>query len=1205
LTRPFDKHLDSDELDSLISLQGTNVSGSAQLSAPVLREAQRHVESCQDCSRKLQRHQFVHSEILRMRVHNPSPSTPECMGDAEWLEVAAGLLPEAKTRELMKHAAQCRHCGPLLKNAAEALVDEATPSEEALLVSLQSARPEWRKNMAATLQDSMRDRQPMSSWWRTAFAWPAPAYAFAGIVAVAVVAWIGLRALHPPSAEQLLAQAYSEHRTLEVRIPGARYAPMQAERGTAQSDFDKPHSLLKAKDLIGEALNKNPSDPKWLQARARAELLDGNYESAIKSLQRALETQPDSPSLLTDLGSAYFVRAESANRPIDYGNAIESFGKALAKSPEDPIALFNRALACEHMFLYTQAVDDWEHYLHVDPQSEWADDARRRLSALREKIEQHDKSSNEPLLNPNQIANASAHGIDLSDQLDKKIEDYLVLATTDWLPKAYPVDQTHMLDARESRSALEVLAGVLKSMHRDTWLEDLLSIRPSHSLAQAVEDLAVAIRADDRGDNVLALQRSHEAEQLFAAVGNDAGTARARVESMFAAHDAQDADACMNALNHARTTLDGQTYRWLAIQFHIEEGTCYGLAGDLGRSRQFYEQAASDAKASNYRVIYMRTQDHLSGIDSEDGNLSEGWVRAQHGLAKFWSAPCPPMRGYNFYFDLDEFARVSSQPHLQMAVWRDGIALSNSFEDKVIRAMSHSFMADAAVAAGQLGPAAKEFALTGQLLEQAPQIRTTRIARIEAESRLAEIEVADGKPELAVARLQKYSSSVEQLSDNVLSVLYETALGNAQEDSGQNAEAALRSALAVSALYLDSIPDERRRMEWIQRTANTYRCFSQFRLLHGDTMGALEAWEWYRGAALRVGRKLDGTQPSWVEPPPRVAGTLPGLTDITFISYALLPRGLAIWVYDNRGVFSYWSETNTAALSEDAANFRALCADSGSSMADLQRRSASLFKTLVAPIEGHLSADRTLVIELDDGLSGLPFEALLDSQNRYLGDRYSAISSLGVYYQPSTRKLRAIHADSFALAVAVPASNAAEYAPTPPLPDALSEGEWLARSFGNARLLKESGATVENVRAELPAAEIFHFAGHAISSPVRSGLLLSDGLLNAASLEKLSLARMQLAVLSACDTQDGSNGGATSADSLVRAFQRAGAARVVASRWNVDSRVTREFMELFYRALLSGNTVAGSIHQAQSALRSQPGLAHPYYWSAFTAFGAV
>src|SRR5208283_2472625 len=222
--RPFDKHLDSDELGMLVSLQETSVSGSEQLSEPALREAQRHVESCQDCSRKLQRHKFVNGEISRMRVPNPSSPTPECRGDAEWLEVAAGLLPEAKTRELMKHAAQCGHCGPLLKNAAEALVDETTPSEEALLASLQSARPEWRENMAATLRDRVRDRQVESPWWKAVFAWPAPAYAFAGIAAVTLVAWVGVRALRPPSAEQLLAQAYSEHRTLEVRIPGARYA---------------------------------------------------------------------------------------------------------------------------------------------------------------------------------------------------------------------------------------------------------------------------------------------------------------------------------------------------------------------------------------------------------------------------------------------------------------------------------------------------------------------------------------------------------------------------------------------------------------------------------------------------------------------------------------------------------------------------------------------------------------------------------------------------------------------------------------------------------------------------------------------------------------------------------------------------------------------------------------------------------------------
>ncbi|HEY4903744.1 MAG TPA: hypothetical protein VIH89_09755, partial [Candidatus Sulfotelmatobacter sp.] len=91
---------------------------------------------------------------------------PGCVEETEWLNVAAGLLTEAKTRELMKHAAQCGHCGPLLKNAAETLSDEVTPSEETLLASLSSARPEWRHNMATTLRGDLRKQQQKPLWWR-------------------------------------------------------------------------------------------------------------------------------------------------------------------------------------------------------------------------------------------------------------------------------------------------------------------------------------------------------------------------------------------------------------------------------------------------------------------------------------------------------------------------------------------------------------------------------------------------------------------------------------------------------------------------------------------------------------------------------------------------------------------------------------------------------------------------------------------------------------------------------------------------------------------------------------------------------------------------------------------------------------------------------------------------------------------------------
>jgi CHAT domain-containing protein len=829
---------------------------------------------------------------------------------------------------------------------------------------------------------------------------------------------------------------------------------------------------------------------------------------------------------------------------------------------------------------------------------------------LKEKVKQHDRSMATPLLTPAQIAKESTSDINLRDTLDQRVEEYLSLATTEWLPKAFPVRQIQSTEVDESQLALQILARVLSEKHSDTWLEDLLSGASSPGFSKAVSDLSIAVRADESGNNEIALQRSREAAQQFAYSGNRAGTFRAHVESIFAAHDAQDAKSCLEAAFRKPAELRTRSYRWLTIQFHIEAGTCYGLDGNLGEKRRLYQLAAGEASSFHYPVIYLRTQDHLSAVDNQDGNLGEGWARTRRGLQLFWSGCVPAMRGYNFYFNLYEFARVRKQPNLQIAAWRDGIVLSDSFSDYVLRAMAHSLMGSAAIAARQPSIAETEFEQSSALFAQAPQIKSTRIAHIEAETRLAEVDTAKGKPESAVARLRPYVPEVERFSDKLLGILFHAALGNAEAMAGNEAEAesTLRSALEISEIHLRSIHDDRSRVEWTDRTADVYRYFAQLRLLRGDSLGALEIWEWYRGAALRAGTppvRSGFMQAAELDIPQRVAEALPTLANTTYISYALLPHGLAIWVYDNRGVFSRWVDGDPVEIADKADHFRALCADSRSDLIDVQRSGRVLYQILVAPIEPYLSVDRTLLIELDDRISGLPFDALLDPQNRYFSDRYTAMSSLGIYYQPDAQQTAKIREDSPALVVAVPVPRTPGDVSEAPLADAVSEGEIVARNFSNPRLLTESRATVSGVLSILPSTAIFHFAGHALSSPARSGLLLSDDLLNASSLGKIGMPRMQLAVFSACDTEDNSNGGAGGANSLVRAFLRAGAGRVVASRWNVDSRVTREFMDSFYRTLLAGNTVPGSIHQAQSMLRGRAGSIHPYYWSAFTAFGSI
>lgn len=439
--------------------------------------------------------------------------------------------------------------------------------------------------------------------------------------------------------------------------------------------------------------------------------------------------------------------------------------------------------------------------------------------------------------------------------------------------------------------------------------------------------------------------------------------------------------------------------------------------------------------------------------------------------------------------------------------------------------------------------------------------------------------------------------------------MFYASLGDAQYRSGDlvAAEPSLRSAISLAESHLRSLSDDKSQVEWNQRASIAYREYTQLQLRRGKDHEALEFWEFYRGAVPRAQsgskNRLPGTQ-SPIQPG-EVTSRLPSLTTVTVLSFAILPQGLAAWVYDNRGVFAHWTEGDPSDIASKAARFRRLCSDPTSDDSTLRQNSRALYDLLIAPVEERLSPGRVLAVELDDRLSGLPLDALIDRQGRYFSERGPIVLSLGIYYRRDARPINPISSGSRALIAAVSSSSAIEGQSFGPLPDADSEGEMVGRSFRSAYTLSAQNATVAAVVSLLPAADVFHFAGHAFNSQQQSGILLSDALLTAGSLQKIALSRMQLAVFSACDTQGGSNDGTYDSDSLVRVFLRGSVPEVVASRWNVDSAATRQFMHLFYRFLLSGSNVPNAIRQAQTSIRAQPEMERPYFWAAFTDFGLV
>ena len=208
--RPFDKHIDDQELDALESASSKSGQGLRRLSPDAVREAERHVESCAACSGKVSKYRQLMNRFSNGVASEAAPRGIGCPQeqDVDWYEVAAGLWPELKAKQLIMHAALCDHCGPLLRAATSVVDDELTPQEERLLAELKApSRPAVKPT---------RDLAPPSSvsapFWRQFLRWKIFVPAVALMVIVGVLASRPSSAPTPFSGPKFVEYAVRAHR---------------------------------------------------------------------------------------------------------------------------------------------------------------------------------------------------------------------------------------------------------------------------------------------------------------------------------------------------------------------------------------------------------------------------------------------------------------------------------------------------------------------------------------------------------------------------------------------------------------------------------------------------------------------------------------------------------------------------------------------------------------------------------------------------------------------------------------------------------------------------------------------------------------------------------------------------------------------------------------------------------------------------------
>jgi tetratricopeptide (TPR) repeat protein len=164
-----------------------------------------------------------------------------------------------------------------------------------------------------------------------------------------------------------------------------------------------------------------------------------------------------------------------------------------------------------------------------------------------------------------------------------------------------------------------------------------------------------------------------------------------------------------------------------------------------------------------------------------------------------------------------------------------------------------------------------------------------------------------------------------------------------------------------------------------------------------------------------------------------------------------------------------------------------------------------------------------------------------------------------------------------------------------------------ATGFKASRALVMSGG--------LSQYRILHFATHGLldsERPHLSGIVLSlvdekgrhqNGYLRLQDIYTLKLPS-ELVVLSACDTGLGKEIKGEGLISLTRGFMHAGAKRVVASLWKVDSDATAGLMKDFYHAMFKkGLPPAAALKFAQGEVRKNKLWSDPYFWAGFVFQG--
>ncbi|HWG39898.1 MAG TPA: CHAT domain-containing protein [Candidatus Acidoferrales bacterium] len=1117
-----------------------------------------------------------------------SAQRPSCPEDDVLQELAAGILAPAMAEQAMLHVAECKSCGPTLRQYLKEFSEEQSPENIAILKQLHSSKPVLQKNLV---------RQLIGGGRRFFWLKPVPATAALVVVIFGLVLgsalWPGFQ-LH--KAQKEVAAAFVERRTTTMRLTSVDYSPyspfpivLGAEDGRGVDEV--PTSLHEASGAANKVLRAAKADPHWLQIQGRALLWESTPSSlakAEKDFQKARSEGLATPSLEIDLAVSYFERDSRAEHP-NLQRTLNLLNEVLSKpnlSKDDQAsALFNLAIAYEKTQAWDLAVETWRKYLQVDSTSGWAREARQRLeNAIPKASVKRQQSYSDPSFFLQQKAQGALRPEDPEQYQQKALSQWLPAAVTDKNSDAY--------------RALEGLAEVFAE-HQDFWWRDFLKIiQPKDQ--DAVQELATATLDNEQGTHNDALTYSRAAIKSFKSAGNVPGELFARFQEVYALRSKMDGDDCVARADPLMARLAKSRFNWLHGQSLLERAQCRNFQAQLAKSDA--DAAQSLILSKQFPVLTMRILGIVPGMKRQQGKYEESWTRAVEGLKVYWQGTYPAERLDQFYAVMFQDAEDSHSPYLAESLLRHNIALRIDPKSEISKNLLREGMLHLELAnllnARQAGDEGKKEMQTALSILQTVARSYPDNYIVSGGVRTAEAELQRQKAEQALGSLAAMAVFVHRTQNKELALNYYRLMGGVYLNLGKlnEAGASFESAIEIADAALEGLTKDADRGAWKQATEESYRGAVRVLLAQKKDWAALERWERYK-ARISQQRELPGEiqAANAISATRKSALPFPSSPALRLI-YANFADGVQIWSIRNGNIQSNWVKIAKNDLEKELRLFTEECATPDSSLIDVEREGLKLYALLVQPAAAELAEAKTVIAELDQSAYDLPLEGLKTPAGSYFGEKYSVVYSPGLWTEQLLRSPGAIgQAQSLFLLDATHSGY---------LPGMEVERDFIAKSFPKSRVVDAENVNWGNLRPEVAASQIFHYMGHGRPSSTGTDLVLNPKeSLGAADFTPDRFAHSEMVVLAACSSGRSGKEGLLDTQNLVHSFLVAGVPQVIASHWDVDSGSTSQLMVSFYRHVLTEPTVAEAMLDARrDVLEKTP---HPYYWAGFSVTGRL